>query len=436
MRLITSILDLNSRYKISTDDSKARFHRHRATQAAITHPPSPPLLASHLHRHRPTALNNNNRRRTVCLKSLHTNSSSGDQPPPSSSSASLSTFLSAFYKFTRPHTMLGTMISVISISLLGIPPSTSTSTSTFLLFLPSSSSSIHPLCQALSSALLMNICIVGINQIYDIEIDKINKPYLPLASGKMTVSTALSIVLITGVASLGIGVVSGSGPLLVTLVGSLLLGIAYSVDIPLLRWKQYPVAAAACILAVRALLVQLGFFQHMFNAMSSGSGSGSVGGGGGLLQWFTNLLSYLIPTLSHNSSINTSTIYQAALSTPTIQFATGFMLLFSIVIALFKDIPDVRGDARAGIQTLSVRWGTRNVYWACIIILELAYGWAIVFGMLRGKVLASVAHAVLAAVLWWRGGKTDLDDRESISDCYMDSWKLFYIEYLLLPLLN
>ena len=40
--------------------------------------------------------------------------------------------------------------------------------------------------QALVPALLMNISIVGLNQLYDVEIDKINKPYLPLASGEMT----------------------------------------------------------------------------------------------------------------------------------------------------------------------------------------------------------------------------------------------------------
>lgn len=42
------------------------------------------------------------------------------------------------------------------------------------------------LAQALASALLMNVCIVGLNQLYDVEIDKVNKPYLPLASGEMT----------------------------------------------------------------------------------------------------------------------------------------------------------------------------------------------------------------------------------------------------------
>ena len=47
---------------------------------------------------------------------------------------------------------------------------------------------------------------------------------------------------------------SGSLPLLATLGGSLLLGLAYSTDLPLLRWKRSPVLAAACILAVRCAL--------------------------------------------------------------------------------------------------------------------------------------------------------------------------------------
>lgn len=58
-------------------------------------------------------------------------------------------------------------------------------------------------------------------------------------------------MLATGALSLLIGAASGSLPLLCTLGGSLLLGIAYSTDLPLLRWKRYPLAAAACILAVR-----------------------------------------------------------------------------------------------------------------------------------------------------------------------------------------
>ena len=78
-----------------------------------------------------------------------------------------------------------------------------------------------------------------------------NKPYLPLACGDFSVATGRAIVLATGAASLAIGAASGSPPLLATLGGSLLLGLAYSTDLPLLRWKRSPVLAAACILAVR-----------------------------------------------------------------------------------------------------------------------------------------------------------------------------------------
>ncbi len=82
---------------------------------------------------------------------------------------------------------------------------------------------------------------------------QVNKPYLPLASGEFTMQSALAIVSICGIVALVIGVLVGSLPLMTTLVGSAVLSLAYSVDLPFLRWKQNPVAAAACILAVRLL---------------------------------------------------------------------------------------------------------------------------------------------------------------------------------------
>lgn len=88
-------------------------------------------------------------------------------------------------------------------------------------------------------------------QLYDVEIDRINKPYLPLAAGDFTLGTGQAIVAATGAASLAIGAAAASPPLLATLGGSLALGIAYSTDLPFLRWKRSPVLAASCILAVR-----------------------------------------------------------------------------------------------------------------------------------------------------------------------------------------
>ncbi len=55
----------------------------------------------------------------------------------------------------------------------------------------------------------------------------------------------------TGAAALAIGAAVGSAPLLLTLVGSLVLGVLYSTELPFMRWKRSPLLAAACILAVR-----------------------------------------------------------------------------------------------------------------------------------------------------------------------------------------
>jgi homogentisate phytyltransferase/homogentisate geranylgeranyltransferase len=38
-------------------------------------------------------------------------------------------------------------------------------------------------------------------------------------------------------------------------------------------------------------------------------------------------------------------------------FAICFMTVYGIVIALFKDLPDVDGDSKQNVRTLSVRLG-------------------------------------------------------------------------------
>lgn len=78
----------------------------------------------------------------------------------------------------------------------------------------------------------------------------------------------------------------------------------------------------------RAILVQLGFYAHMRLALEGGaaaaaSAAGAAAGGGGGLPLSLGLVA----------------------SRP-LAFATAFMLLFSVVIALFKDIPDVAGDSK------------------------------------------------------------------------------------------
>ncbi|ESW26738.1 hypothetical protein PHAVU_003G143900 [Phaseolus vulgaris] len=251
--------------------------------------------------------------------------------------------------------------------------------------------------EAVVAALFMNIYIVGLNQLSDVEIDKINKPYLPLASGEYSFGTGVAIVTSFSILSFWLGWIVGSWPLFWALFVSFVLGTAYSINVPLLRWKRFAVLAAMCILAVRAVIVQLAFFLHMQTHVYKRS-----------------------PVFSR----------------PLI-FATAFMSFFSVVIALFKDIPDIEGDKVFGIQSFSVRLGQKPVFWACVTLLEIAYGVALLVGAsspcLWSKIGTGLGHAVLSSLLWYQAKSVDLKSKASITSFYMFIWKLFYAEYLLIP---
>jgi UbiA prenyltransferase family len=158
---------------------------------------------------------------------------------------SLQQHLYSFYKFTRPHTMLGTFLSVCSVSAMACAGGIW------------DAEAARALAVALASALLANISIVGLNQCYDVHIDRINKPQLPLASGEWPMAIGWSVVWATGVLAMLIASLAGTAPLVATVAGSILLGILYSANLPFMRWKRNPVAAAGCILAVRAVFVQV-----------------------------------------------------------------------------------------------------------------------------------------------------------------------------------
>ncbi|XP_062229410.1 homogentisate geranylgeranyltransferase, chloroplastic-like [Phragmites australis] len=294
--------------------------------------------------------------------------------------------LGAFYRFCRPHTIFGTIIGITSVSLLPMKSLDDFSVTVLWGFL-----------EALASALCMNIYVVGLNQLFDIEIDKVNKPTLPLASGEVSVATGVLLVVTFLIMSISIGIRSKSAPLMFALLVSFLLGTAYSIDVPLLRWKRHAFLAALCILFVRAILVQLAFFTHMQHHV---------------------LKRPLAPTKS-------------------VVFATFFMCCFSGVIALFKDIPDVDGDRDFGIQSLSVRLGQQRVYWLCINILLTAYGAAILAGAssasLYQKIVTVLGHGLLAFALWQRARQSDIANKACITSFYMFIWKLFYAEYFLIP---
>ncbi|KAL8113585.1 putative homogentisate phytyltransferase 1, chloroplastic [Apium graveolens] len=294
--------------------------------------------------------------------------------------------IDAFYRFSRPHTVIGTIIGITSVSLLPVTSLGDLSPSFFVGYL-----------KALIPSIFMNIYVVGLNQLFDVEIDKVNKPNLPLASGEYSMGLGKAIVSAFGLMSFAMGIVFQSPPVFFALLICFLFGSAYSVELPLLRWKRNAFLAAISILMVRAITVNLAFFYHIQKYV-----------------------------------LGRPMVFPRSLC-----FATICISMFTTVIALFKDIPDVDGDRDFGIQSFSVSLGQKRVFWLCIGILLIAYASALVIGasssFLLSKLVTMIGHCTLASILWHRANAVNLEDNASVTSFYMSIWKLFYAEYLLIP---
>lgn len=314
-----------------------------------------------------------------------------EQVPDGNASPSLTRISRSLWKFSRPHTIYGTFISVLSVSILGI----------LTYALPLQQAVLY-FATAIIPALLLNIYIVGLNQLYDISIDRVNKPYLPLASGAMTYRDAqcvIAVCLISGLAFCLSPIATNA--LRVVLLGSVALGTMYSM--PPVRLKRFALLASMAILTVRGLLVNIGFFLH---AIAASPVVIPLGG-------------WILP--------------------PVVSFASVFFTLFGIVIALLKDVPDIKGDRLFGIRTFSVRMGAASIFQFCVALLVFMFlsAGAFYFSVAPGRfgrVTSMVLHAAVAAGLAWRARSVDVLDVDQVTQFYMLSWKAFYAEYLLLPL--
>ncbi|MFB2934914.1 homogentisate phytyltransferase [Aerosakkonemataceae cyanobacterium BLCC-F154] len=289
-----------------------------------------------------------------------------------------------YWKFSRPHTVIGTTCSVVGLYLMAIA---SVNHNINL-------SLIWQLLGAWVACLGGNIYIVGLNQLEDVEIDKINKPHLPLASGEFTRKQAILIISISAI--LAILIAGLMGPFLLGMVGiSLAIGTAYS--LPPIRLKRFPFWAAICIFTVRGAIVNLGLFLHF--------------------RW----------VLKANQEI-----------TPEVWALTLFILVFTVAIAIFKDIPDLEGDKQYNITTFTIQLGQKTVFNLSLWLLTTCYLGIVIAGILwlpsiNTKFLV-ITHLFALGLLWWQSRKVDLQDKMAIAKFYQFIWKLFFLEYLLFPL--
>jgi len=149
------------------------------------------------------------------------------------------------WRFSRPHTIIGTALSVVG--LYAIAASQDAATDAFDLF------------ATLIAGLAVNIAIVGVNQLTDVEIDRVNKPYLPIAAGDLTPRAATAIVVTCTVLPLAMALTQGAAETVAVAAG-LAVGALYS--LPPIRLKRFPLAASLCITGVRSVVVNLGVYYH------------------------------------------------------------------------------------------------------------------------------------------------------------------------------
>ncbi|NES69348.1 MAG: homogentisate phytyltransferase [Okeania sp. SIO2D1] len=323
-------------------------------------------------------------------------------------------WLYSFWKFARPHTIIGTTLSVLAIYLIALGDRSDFFNQSFFIY------SLILLLVTWISCLCGNIYIVGLNQLEDVEIDRINKPHLPIAAGEFSRFSGQLIVAITGILALSLALVGG--PFLLGTVGiSLVIGTFYS--LPPIRLKRFPFWAALCIFTVRGVIVNLGLFLSFVWGLEKVEEVS-----GNLYEWIEAVgeiillkKSLIIPEIP-----------------PTIWGLTLFVIVFTFAIAIFKDIPDIEGDRKFNITTFTIKLGAFAVFNLARWVLTICYIGMVIFGITWlaniNLIFLVISHVLALGIMWWRSQKVDLEDKRAIADFYQFIWKLFFLEYLIFPM--
>jgi homogentisate phytyltransferase / homogentisate geranylgeranyltransferase len=280
--------------------------------------------------------------------------------------------LGVLWRFSRPHTLIGTSLSIVALYAIAAS-------------LDRASSGLDLLWTLLAGA-CVNVFIVGINQVQDVEIDRLNKPWLPIAAGELSLEAGRRIVATAAIVPVAMAITQGVAELVAVGV-ALAVGWAYSC--PPLHLKRYPALAAGSITFVRSVIVNLGVWLHVAG-----------------------------------TPVDAGVWALIAVTVP-----------FSFAIAVLKDVPDIEGDRRFGIATFSVRLGPRPVLAVGVGALTAAGVGMAVAGplLLHGAepVVLIAGHLLGIAALWRWALQVDPADPVAFAGFYQRVWQLFFCEYLI-----
>ncbi|XP_024025065.1 homogentisate solanesyltransferase, chloroplastic-like [Morus notabilis] len=303
-----------------------------------------------------------------------------ESPGPDSVLAKVSHFVITSYNFLRPVSILQVIIANICLfaSVLVENPQ---------LFKLSVLLKAFP---GLLAMIFANAYYAGINQIYDVDIDKVNKPYLPIAAGNLSVKQAWYLMIFYVLAGLLILWLMNADTITTSLYCfGLFLATFYSA--PPFRFKISSLATAI------VLPLNAGFIQIL-----------------GIL--YTTRVSLGLPFLW----------------SPQIVFFLTFVPVFYLVISFVKDIIDVEGDMKYNIRTFAAIFGPRITIFLGTGILLVNYIRAIALAIYMPQAfklhIMVPAHSLLALWLIFEAKMAEKANytKEALRDVL--PWKLVEIE--------
>ena len=203
--------------------------------------------------------------------------------------------LGVYWTFARPFTLVPPMIGIFSGALLGYG-------ATGVRF-----PALHVALAVLAAGVL-NAASNGLNQICDLENDRINKPHRPLPSGTLSHGEAWMFVGVTYIAALGMVAMVNRETLAIYVIAALAT-VAYSA--PPVRLKRHPIGSNLIIALIRGELLKVAGWASVATVLRS------------IEPWYISFVYFL----------------------------------FLLGATTTKDFADIEGDRAAGCITLPVKYG-------------------------------------------------------------------------------
>ena len=223
--------------------------------------------------------------------------------------------IAAAVRLARPFTLLAPAIGMIGWGLVALGGAPRIE--------PSARIVVNLALGALMAACL-NVASNAVNQIHDIEIDRINKPHRPLPAGRISIAAASRLTAAFYALAIGLAAAMNVSTLVIVVFTCF---VTYAYSAPPFRTKRWGILANVTIAIPRGVLLPVAGWCAVV-----GLGEGGELAGKSVLS-------------------------------PEIWYLGAMSGLFIVGAATTKDYADIEGDRAQGCATLPIRFGVRRSAW-------------------------------------------------------------------------